>query len=150
LTEALPLLAESVERAAGMKLNANHSVRLARLAEVHARAGRPEIAVPLAARALDLAREYRERGHEAHALRLLASIEARRDAPALERAEEGYRTALTLAEQLGMRPLQAHCLAGLGRLQRRRGDPAAAASTTAARDLYLAMDMFLWLRNEAA
>ena len=107
-----------------MKLKANHSLRLARLAEAQLTAGRPESAFPLAAQALDLAQEHRERGHEAHVLRLLAAIEVEREAPALDRAEEGYRKALALAEQLGMRPLQAHCHLGLGRLYRRRGDPA--------------------------
>ena len=81
-----------------MKLKANHSLRLVRLAEAHVRAGRAESAFPLAAQALDLAQEHRERGHEAHALRLLASIEVEREAPALDRAEEGYRKALALAE----------------------------------------------------
>ena len=96
--EALPLLEEAVERAATMKLKANHSLRLARLAEAHVGAGRAESAFPLAAQALDLAQEHRERGHEAHALRLLAAIELAREAPALDRAEEGYRKALALAE----------------------------------------------------
>ncbi len=79
----------SVERAAAMKLKANQSIRLVRLAEAHVSAGRPESAFPLAAQALDLAQEHRERGHEAHALRLLASIEIERETPALDRAEEG-------------------------------------------------------------
>ena len=148
LVEALPLLEGSVERAAAMKLKANQSIRLVRLAETHVRAGRPETAFPLAAQALDLAQEHHERGHEAHALRLLASIEIEREAPALDRAEEGYRKALGLAEQLGMRPLQGHCHLGLGRLHRRTGDADSAASAVAAaRDLYRAMDMTFWLHE---
>ena len=148
LAEALPLLEESIERAVAVKLKANHSLRLARLAEVHLKAGRPETAFPLAAQALDVAQEHRERGHEANALRLLASIEVERETPALDRAEDGYRKALTLAEQLGMRPLQAHCHGGLGRLHRRRGDAASAAvATAAARELYRAMDMTFWLHQ---
>jgi class 3 adenylate cyclase/tetratricopeptide (TPR) repeat protein len=148
LAEALPLLEESIERAVAVKLKANHSLRLARLAEAHLKAGRPEGAFPLAAQALDLAQEHRERGHEANALRLLASIEIERETPALDRAEEGYRKALALAEQLGMRPLQAHCHHGLGRLHRRRGDAAsAAAAMAAARNLFRAMDMTFWLHQ---
>jgi len=148
LDEALPLLEEAVERAAVMKLKANQSIRLVRLAEAHVRAGRPESAFPLAAQALDLAQEHRERGHEAHAVRLLASIEVEREAPALDRAEEGYRKALALAEQLGMRPLQAHCHLGLGRLHRRTGNAeAAAAEVVAARDLYRVMEMTFWLHE---
>jgi class 3 adenylate cyclase/tetratricopeptide (TPR) repeat protein len=148
LVEALPLLEESVERAAAMKLKANQSLRLVRLAEAQVSAGRPESAFPLTAQALDLAQEHRERGHEAYAVRLLASIEVEREAPALDRAEEGYRKALALAEQLGMRPLQAHCHLGLGCLHRRTGDAeAAAAEVAAARDLYRAMDMTFWLHE---
>jgi tetratricopeptide (TPR) repeat protein len=145
---ALPLLEQAVERATTMKLRANHSMRLARLAEAHSAVGRPESAFPAAAQALDLAQESRERGHEAHVLRLLASIELQREAPVLERVEDGYRRALALAEELGMRPLQAHCHLGLARLSQQRGDPAAAAAMATARDLYRAMKMTFWL-NEA-
>jgi tetratricopeptide (TPR) repeat protein len=147
--EALLLLEDAVERAAAMKLKANQALRLARLAEAHLMAGRPETAFPLAVQALDLAQEHRERGYEAHTYRLLASVEIERESPAFERAEESYRKALALAEQLGMRPLQAHCHGGLARLYHRRGDPAAAAAAGAtARDLYRAMDMTFWLRHE--
>jgi tetratricopeptide (TPR) repeat protein len=145
--DALPLLEQAVERAAAVKLRANQSIRLARLAEAHVKAGRPESAFPVAAQALDLAQEHRERGHEAHVLRLLASVEMERVPPNLDRAEEGYRKALALAEQLGMRPLQAHCHLGLGRLYQRTGDREAAAAISAARDLFRAMDMTYWLRE---
>jgi class 3 adenylate cyclase/tetratricopeptide (TPR) repeat protein len=145
--DARPLLEEAVERAAAMKLRANQSLRLARLADAHLTAGRPESAFPVAAQALDLAQELRERGHEAHVLRLLAAIETERNAPALDRAEEGYRKAFALAEQLGMRPLQAHCQLGLGRLYQRMGDRKSAAAISAARDLFRAMDMAFWLRD---
>src|SRR5437867_39392 len=145
--DALPLLEQAVERAAAMKLRANQSLRLARLAEAHVRVGRPESAFPVAVQALDLAQEHRERGHEAHIVRLLAAIEMEREAPTLDRAEEGYRKALTLAEQLGMRPLQAHCHLGLGRLYQRRGDGEAAAAVATARDLFRSMGMTFWLRD---
>jgi class 3 adenylate cyclase/tetratricopeptide (TPR) repeat protein len=147
IEDALPLLEQAVERAEAVKLRANQSLRRARLAEAHARSGRVESAFSIAAQALDLAQEHRERGHEAHVLRLLASIETEREAPALDRAEEGYRKALALAELLGMRPLLAHCHLGLGRLYERRGDGEAAAEIAAARDLFRAMDMTFWLHN---
>jgi class 3 adenylate cyclase/tetratricopeptide (TPR) repeat protein len=145
--DALPLLEQAVERAAAMKLRANQSLRLARVAEAHLRARGAESAISVAAQALDLAQELGERGHEAHVLRLLAVIEMEREAPALDRAEEGFRKALALAEQLGMRPLQAHCHLGLGRLYQRRGDREAAAAISAAGDLFRAMDMTYWLRE---
>jgi class 3 adenylate cyclase/tetratricopeptide (TPR) repeat protein len=147
LDDAVPLLEQAFHRAETLKLRANQSLRLGRLAEAHLRAGRVESAFTLAQQALDLAQEHRERGHEAHIQRLLASVELGREAPALERAESGLRTALALAEQLGMRPLQAHCHAGLGRLLERQGDEKAAmAEVAAARDLFRAMGMTFWLR----
>jgi hypothetical protein len=101
-----------------------------------------DAAFPTATQAVDLAQEHRERGHEAHALRVLAAIYAARAEPAFDRAEEGYAKALSLAEQLGMRPLQAHCHAGLSRLHRRRGDArAAAVATEVARQLFHAIQM---------
>jgi tetratricopeptide (TPR) repeat protein len=148
--EALPLLEQAVERARAMKLKANQALRLTRLAEAHVRAGRPDDAFALAAQGLDLAQEHRERGHEAHALRLLALIEIEREVPNLDRAEENYQKALALANQLGMRPLQAHCHVGLGGLYRRQGDSdAALAAVAAARDLFRAMGMTFWLHDSA-
>src|SRR5262249_29870103 len=136
------------ERAEATKLRANQPVRLARLAEAHLRAGRPEAAFTIAQQALDLAQEQRERGHQAHVHRPLASIALERESPVLKRAESGYLTALSVAEQLGMRPLQAHCHLGLGRLYQREGNfETAAAEIAASRDLFRAMDMTFWLRD---
>jgi len=131
-----------------MKLKANQALRLVRLAEAHVEAGRADGAFTLAAQGLDLAQEHRERGHEAYAFRLLASIEVEREAPNLDRAEENYQKALALANQLGMRPLQAHCHVGLSRLYRRRGgSEEASAAVGAARELFRAMEMTFWLHD---
>ena len=95
------------------------------------------------ARALALARDYHERGHEAYALRLLGEVAARVDDTAP--AEAHFRSALLLAEELGMRPLVAHCYWGLARLLERGGQRASALSyrdTAAA--LFRAMDMRAW------
>jgi tetratricopeptide (TPR) repeat protein len=148
LGDALPLLEESVARAAAVKLKANQSFRLARLGEAHLLAGQPHRAFPLAAQALDLAQEQRERGYEAHALRLLAAVEMAREGSVLERAEEGYRKAVALAESLGMRPLIAHCHLGLGKLYRRAGsrEPAHEHLTTAT-TMYREMGVTYWLEK---
>jgi tetratricopeptide (TPR) repeat protein len=147
LDDALPLLEQAVERAVAMKLMANHPLRLVRLAEAHVMAGRPESASPFATRAIDLAQEQRERGHEAYALKLLGDVWAMRDDADQNRAEEHYRKALALAVQLGMRPLQGHCHLGLGRLARRRRDgDAAGAALGAAHDLFQELQMTFWLR----
>jgi AraC-like DNA-binding protein len=64
------------------------------------------------------ARDRKERGHEAWALRLLGEIHAHRGPPDVEVAEEYYHESLALAEELGMRPLAAHCHFGLAKLYR--------------------------------
>ena len=105
-----------------------------------------EEAHALAERALALAREPQERGHQAYALRLLGDIAARREPPDIEQAEAHYQHALALAEELGMRPLQAHCHHGLGTLYRQTGRAALArAALSTAIALYRAMDMTFWL-----
>jgi class 3 adenylate cyclase/tetratricopeptide (TPR) repeat protein len=151
LDEALPLLEQAVERAIAMKLMANHPLRLARLGEAHLLVGQPETAFPIVAQAYDLAREHRERGHEAYVLRLLGEIWMRRETPDLDRADECYRKGLGLAEQLGMRPLQGQCHLGLSRLHRRRGQlEAAALEASSACELFSDMEMTFWLRQAEA
>ena len=115
-------------------------------------AGRLEEAHALAERALALAREHQERGHQAYALHLLGEIAVRREPPEVDQAEAHYRQALALAEELGMRPLQAHCHRGLGTLYATTGQQEQArAELLAAIDLYRAMDMTFWLpQTEAA
>jgi tetratricopeptide (TPR) repeat protein len=122
------------------------------LSEAHLRAGRPEEAHALAERALALAHEHQERGHQAYALRLLGDIAARREPPESESAEAHYRQALALAEELGMRPLVAHCHRGLGVLYATTGQWEQACTTlSTAMTLYHDMDMTFWLpQTEAA
>jgi tetratricopeptide (TPR) repeat protein len=147
LDDALPLLEQAVERAVAMKLMANHPLRLVRLAEAHLVLGRPESASLLAVKAIDLAQEQRERGHEAYALKLLGDVWAMRDDADPDRAVEHYRKALALAVQLGMRPLQGHCHLGLCRLFSGRGDGDAGAALAAARDLFRELQMTFWFRQ---
>ena len=127
-------------------------LQLSALGEAHLHAGRLEEASPLAARALEHARTYQQRGREAYALRLLGDIALQRHPPEVTQAEASYRQALALAEELGMRPLVAHCHFGLGSLSFKMGQPEPArAALGAAIDLYRAMEMPFWLtRAEAA
>jgi tetratricopeptide (TPR) repeat protein len=121
------------------------------VSEAYLLAGRMQEAVQLAGRALDLARDHKERGHEAWALRLLGDIAARREPPEVEQAEAHYRQALALAKELGMRPLQAHCHQGLGTLYATIGQQEQArAELSAAIMLYRAMDMTFWLPQAEA
>ena len=101
--------------------------------------------------AVDLARQYKQRGNQAWALWLLGESTARQASPEVESAVDNYRQALALAEELGMRPLQAHCHRGLGTLYAAVGqrEQACTALTTAI-ELYRAMDMTFWLPQAQA
>jgi class 3 adenylate cyclase/tetratricopeptide (TPR) repeat protein len=148
--EALPLLEQGVEEAASSLLLI-HSLAVTRLSEAYLLAGRVQDARALAARALTLAHERRERGIEAWALRLLGEIAACVDPLDIEQAEGRYQQALALAEELGMRPLVAHCHLGLGTLYQNMGryEQAQGELGTAA-EMYRAMEMPFWLEKAEA
>ncbi len=151
LAEALPLLEQAAERAAAMRNTDIRSLRLALLSEGYLLAGRIQEAATVAKRALDLARQDKQRGCEAWALRLLGEIALHSDPPDVENAEASYRRALTLAEELGMRPLAAHCHVGLGTLYRRIGKlDQARSELSLAIDLYRSMEMTFWLEKAEA
>jgi tetratricopeptide (TPR) repeat protein len=114
---AVTLLERTVEQAASIRLVANHGLRLAWLSQAHLLAGRPQAAREFATRALRIAEEHGERGHQAYAQRLVADIAARGAEPDLATAEAAYQQALTLAEALGMRPLAARTRASLDLLR---------------------------------
>src|SRR5207248_5307306 len=75
---------------------------VARLSETYLLAGRLEDAHQRAAQAVDLARQYQQRGIQAWALWLLGESTARQASPEVEPAAGHYRQALALAEELGM------------------------------------------------
>jgi tetratricopeptide (TPR) repeat protein len=144
VTEALPLL----EQAAS---NGNRSHRFARLSEAYLLAGRVEDALESAQRALDLSRDYKQRGTHAYALRLVGDIAAWRDPPERDQAQTHYSQALALADELGMRPLIAHCHLGLGKLYRRTGKREQAQEhLTIATTMYREMGMSYWLEQAEA
>jgi tetratricopeptide (TPR) repeat protein len=146
LAEGLPLLEQAVEQSAAMQIVLHHTLWLIHLSEGHRLAGRLDEAAHGAIRALELARAYQERGHQAYALRLLGEVAAHRELPEIEPAETHYRQAMALAEELGMRPLVAHCQVGLGQLSRRTGKGEQARDhLTTATAMYREMDMGFWL-----
>jgi len=151
VAEGLPLLEQAVERA-GSAGTVGHSIRLAYLSEAYLVAGQIAKAIELATRALDLSLRYKERGHQAYALRLLGEIASHRDPPDVEQAEGSYVQAIALTSQLGMRPLLSHCRLGLGRVcsQIGKGEQAR-CELSAAVELYRSMEMTFWLpRAQAA
>jgi tetratricopeptide (TPR) repeat protein len=150
LAEALPLLEQVVEQDA-MRRRHLSSLWIARLSEGYVLAGRLANAMPLARQALDVARDGRERGCEAWALRLLGEIHSSQDPPDAEQAETSYQQAFALANELGMRPLQAHCHLGLGTFYAKIGHREQAhTELSMAIELYRAMDMTFWLPQAEA
>src|SRR5439155_13034058 len=118
----------------------------ARLSEVCLLAGRHDEAWQHARQALDLARQYGERGYEALALHQLGAVCTHADSPDVELAATYYQQALALAEGLGMRPLQATTHLSLGTLYAQTGQREQARTALAmAIALYRAMDMTFWL-----
>jgi tetratricopeptide (TPR) repeat protein len=149
--EGLPLLEQAVEQSAAMQIVLHHTLWLIHLSEGHRLAGRLDEAAHGALRALELARTYQERGHQAYALRLLGEVAAHREPSEIEPAETHYRQAMALADELGMRPLTARCHHGLGTLYGRAGKRGQAREhLTNATTLYRAMDMRFWLEQAEA
>jgi class 3 adenylate cyclase/tetratricopeptide (TPR) repeat protein len=146
--EAISLLEEAVERPIRTVTLESQSLRTTWLSEAYLLNGREADARAAAQRALGLARQHKERGHEAYTLRLLGEIAAHKDPPDVGDAEDHYRQALALAEELGMRPLIAHCHVGLGKLYRRIGSRQQAEEhLTTATAMMREMEMGLWLEK---
>jgi tetratricopeptide (TPR) repeat protein len=151
VAEAMPLLEQTLERATSMTSMFELSPSVGRLSEAFLLIGRIPEAIALAGRALDHAQIYKERGHEAWALRLHGEIAVRCEPQRLEPAEDYYRQALTLAQELGMRPVVAHCHFGLGTLYARSGRrEQGQAELSSAIELYRAMEMTFWLPQAEA
>ena len=152
VADAVPLLTQAIEQTTATERVSEQALCHLSLGEAQTLAGRLEDAYALAERALALARERQERGHEAYGLRLLGEIAARREPPHVEEAETRFRQALALAEELGMQPLVAHCQLGLGSLSVKIGRwEDARAELPAAIELYRVMDMIFWMpKAEAA
>ena len=147
---ALPLLEQVAEQTASTREDA-FSLWLAWLSEAYLLAGRLADARTWAGRALQQSRERKERGSQAHALRLLGDIAAHDDPPEVDDAETHYQQALALAEELGMRPLQAHCHRGLGTLYSQTGQlEPARAELSIAIEMYREMEMAFWLPETEA
>ena len=150
-TDAVPLLTQAMEQTTATEMTGFQALCGLPLGEAQLLAGRLKEAHTLTERALALAREHQERGHQAYALRLLGDIAAQREPPEREQAEAPYRQALALANELGMRPLQAHCHLGLGTLYAKTGQrEQARTELSAAIMLYRAMDMTFWLPQAEA
>jgi tetratricopeptide (TPR) repeat protein len=136
--EALTILKEAVDDAAGMDLMVDQALRLAHLAEAYLLAGQIEQATREAHRALDSALNYNERGAQAWTEWVLGEIHSGGD---IEAAKGHYRRSAEVAAAARMRPLVAHCHLGLARITK---DAQAHEHQAAAVDLYRALDMPFW------
>jgi len=142
--DAVALLERAVQQSEGMRLGGWHSRVLTALGLSYLLAGRAGDALQAVRRALGLAREHKERGHEAWSWRILGEIALRSDLGVPE-AEESLRRALTLATELEMRPLVAHARLGLGRWYGRVGQRADAEEhLRAAAALFGELEMRSW------
>jgi tetratricopeptide (TPR) repeat protein len=151
LVEGLALLREGVQVAESRGSLLGHALRVTWLAEGYLLDGRADAAQDLAANALQLSREHKEKGQQAWALWLLGEIASGRDPLDVDGARGFYREATTLGEALGMQPLLAHCQLGLGTLYRRAGRrQISLEALTGAAALFRRLDMSGWLDKAAA
>jgi tetratricopeptide (TPR) repeat protein len=127
------------------------SIGVVQLGEAYLLADQSDSARGSADRALMLARQRGERGHEAWALRLLGDIGAYDRRSDVKTAEAQYAAATALASELEMRPLVAHCHLGLGKLSRRTDQREQAHEhLTIATTMYREMGMRFWLEQAEA
>jgi class 3 adenylate cyclase/tetratricopeptide (TPR) repeat protein len=127
-----------------------HSMSTAQLGEAHLLAGRVEEAWEFGSRAVVLARERGERGHEAWAHFLLGETASHRNWQDVLAAEAHYATSTALGLELGMRPLLAHCRFSVGKLLGRAGDRRATEHLTTAMNLFREMGMRFWFEKAEA
>ena len=152
LVEGRALLEEGIGDSRRTGELESQASRVAWLSDVCRLEGRGEEARQYAHQALDLARQQKARGNEAHALHQLGTVQAHANPPDAAPADAHYQQALALAEELSMRPLQAHCHRGLGLLYAATSQrESAQAELSTAMEMYRAMDMTFWLpETEAA
>jgi len=145
VSEAIPYLEQGAGSSAPGGRAAFLALSTVSLGEGYLFAGRTEEAIAMAERALDLAQQHKERGHQAWAFKLLGDIalhEKRRDTSA---AEANFLRALALGEEIGMGPLAAHCQLGLGAVHAACGEiDRARTGIVAARERYREMAMTRW------
>jgi class 3 adenylate cyclase/tetratricopeptide (TPR) repeat protein len=128
----------------------SRSMSTIQLGEAHLLSGRVEQACDFATRALRLAGERGERGHEAWAHLLLGKIASRREGADVAAAEAHYAASKALASELGMQPLVAHCHFGLGKRYGRAGQRPATEHIGEAMEMFAEMGMRSWFEKAKA
>ena len=150
-SDAISLLEEGAREGLAMGRMGGHSLIVVRLGEAYLLAGRLDEGDDAARRALQMAREKSERGHEAYALHLLGEVVARRAPEDPGAAEAALRQASALAEELSMHPLLAHCHVSRARLECRAGRIASARQLfDAGIAAFHELEMPFWLERAEA
>ena len=113
------------------------------LADVFRAVGKDSEAAETATRALEISNKRGERGFEAWAMRVMASVKNAAQRP--EEAKNWYQRALKQASDLSMRPLVAHCHLGLADVHRHLGnEKQARLEKVSADEMYHSMGMTYW------
>jgi tetratricopeptide (TPR) repeat protein len=145
IEEALALHERAWQFAQSKRIFAVWPRALALLGDAYGRAGRIDEAVSSGRRALDLARQFAQRGDEARTLYLLGNIHGYAESASANQAREAYSEALALAHELGMRPLEAQCHLALGELAAKTGNKQLAQDhLTVAVRMFREMGMQTW------
>ena len=146
IEEGLCLLEQSIEGSASVGRAGFVALNLTWLGEAYLVLGRMKEASASAERAVELAKQHKEPGHGALALKLCADIAGYKSGAVIEHALVLYEQALNMGRSLGIRPLQGHCHAGLGYLYKRTGElKQAGKEFQLANELYRATGMTAWL-----
>src|SRR5215831_7901123 len=148
--EGVSWLQQALAGYASAEIGYLHSMSMVQLGEAHLLAGGVEEAWDLGTRAVALAGERGERGHEAWAHRLLGETASYREGVSVMAAEAHYAAATALALELGMRPLLAHCRFSPGKLHGRAGAERATEHLTTAMNLFHEMGMRFWFEQAKA
>ena len=145
-SRGIALLEKAVTNARRQAVMTRLSMHLSWLGEVYLSAGQTDKAINCASRAVKLAEQNGERGHEAWAMWLSGEIHASTTEPLDPMALRYVRKAQAIAVARHMAPLAAHCHVSLGKIYRRqRAWDSARREFDAAICHYGELDMGHWL-----
>ena len=145
LDDALPLMEKADKQSELIGRKSAWALRLAWLGYASLLGGRLSAAREQAERAVALAMDTGERGHEAWARKLLGDVIQEKSSGPIE-ALTHYAESMALATELAMGPLQAQIHLSLGRLHRREDQiEKASDELSMALTSYRAMGMSFWI-----
>jgi class 3 adenylate cyclase/tetratricopeptide (TPR) repeat protein len=143
--DAIPMMEKADEQSDLIGRKAAWALRLTWLGHASLLARQIGAAREQAQRAVVLASDAGERGHEAWARRLLGDVIQEESSNPREAVNQ-YAASMALATELAMRPLQAHIHLSLGRLHRRENQiEAARTELSLALASYRSMEMPIWI-----